>query len=315
MVAQRRFAIFVVLATLLWASMSALGFSQENGNGNGDNGNDKEEKEEPLRDNSFLIEEAYNQEQGVVQHIFNLVPAWEHGDGAQRTVDFMFTQEWPIFSQRNQFSYAIPMRRVDGTPDFGTGEDTGGLGDMMVNYRFQLLYGDNKEFPLACAPRASIIFPSGDSVHGLGNGKTGVQLNLPLSYEMEKWAFHFNAGLTKTDGVTAGIDPDQPFIGHTVDGKNLGGSAIYFLQPHFNLMLEAVSFWNDKLEPDGREHTQCQAILLPGFRWSPYTEGDTQWVVGCGVPIGLSAAAPDVGIFFYMSFEHRFLRKRPEDKK
>lgn len=97
---------------------------------------------------------------------------------------------------------------------------------MMLNYRYQLLDGENKAFPLACAPRFSLIFPSGDADAGLGNGKLGYQFNLPLSYEMKKWFFHFNAGLTKTDGVTAGLDPDQPFVGHTLDGYNLGGSAI-----------------------------------------------------------------------------------------
>ena len=299
MLVHRRFMVIVSSWMLLLAVAPTPGFSQE----------EQEEEETPIRDNSFLVEEAYNQEPGVVQHIFNLVPAWEHGRNAERTLDFLFTQEWPVFSQRHQVSYSIPLRRIDGIPEQGIGTEAWGMGDIMLNYRYQLLDGSNKAFPLAAAPRFSFIFPSGDAEHGLGNGKQGYQINLPLSYELEKWCFHFNAGLTKTDGVTAGLDPDLPFIGHTIDGYNLGGSAIYFLRPHFNLMLEAVAFWDEELQPDGREEPQCQAILLPGFRWAPYTEGDTQWVVGCGVPIGLSADAPDIGIFFYMSFEHRFLRK------
>jgi hypothetical protein len=292
------------LALLAWIGAPATGVAQDVPEAAA------EEDESPIHDNSFLVEEAYNQEQGVIQHIFNLVPAWEHGRSAERTVDFVFTQEWPIFSQRHQFSYTLPLRRIDGMPEIGYGTDAGGLGDIMLNYRLQVLDGGNEAFPLAVAPRASVIFPSGDAEAGLGNGKLGYQFNLPMSYELEKWAFHFNAGLTKTDGVTAGLDPDAPFLGHTIDGYNLGASAIYFLRPHFNLMLETVAYWNEELLPDGREDPQFQAIVLPGFRWAPYTEGDTQWVVGCGVPIGLSADAPDVGIFFYMSFEHRFLRKK-----
>jgi hypothetical protein len=272
------------------------------------------EEEEPIHDNSFLIEEAYNQEPGVVQHIYNLVPAWEHGRNAQRTVDFLFVQEWPVFSQRHQFSYSLPLRRIDGVPDVGVGSDASGLGDIMLNYRYQLLDGSNEALPLACAPRASLILPSGDANLGLGNGKLGYQFNLPLSYQVKKWFFHFNAGLTKTDGVTAGLDPDQPFIGHTLDGYNLGGSAIYCLRPHFNLMLETVALWDEELLPNGREEPGFQAILLPGFRWAPYTEGETQWVLGCGVPIGLSPDAPDVGVFFYMSFEHRYVRTPRWDK-
>jgi hypothetical protein len=303
MLANRRLLFLVsVCSAFFLASMPAQVIAQDAETENKD--------EEPIRDNSFLVEEAYNQDPGVVQHIFNLVPAWEHGRGSQRTFDFMFTQEWPVFSQRHQFSYTLPLRRIDGTPDVGYGQDVWGMGDILLNYRYQLLYGENKAFPLAAAPRFSLIFPSGDAESGMGKGKMGFQFNLPLSYQLEKWAFHFNAGLTKTDGVTAGLAPDQPFIGHTIDGYNLGGSAIYFLKPHFNLMLEAVAFWDEELQPDGRKEPQCQTILLPGFRWSPYTEGDTQWVVGCGVPIGLSYDAPDIGIFFYMSFEHRFLRKK-----
>jgi len=296
---ERQRFLVVVLTSMLLLAAAIPAVSQENAG----------EEETPIRDNSFLVEEAYNQEPGVVQHIFNLVPAWEHGQSAKRTVDFLFTQEWPVFSQQHQISYSIPLRRIDEVPETGIGTEVWGMGDILLNYRYQLLDGSNKTFPLAAAPRFSLIFPSGDAELGLGNGKPGYQLNLPLSYELQKAGFNFNAGLTKTDGVTAGLDPDAPFIGHTIDGYNLGGSAIYFLKPHFNLMLEAVALWDEELQPNGREQPTCEAILLPGFRWAPFTEGDTQWVVGCGVPIGLTPAAPDIGVFFYMSFEHRFLRK------
>src|SRR5215213_11833876 len=62
-----------------------------------------------IEDNSFLIEEAYNQKEGEVQHIFTA--QWgenrdEHPH--QRGWQLNFTQEWPIFSQRHQFSYSIP---------------------------------------------------------------------------------------------------------------------------------------------------------------------------------------------------------------
>ena len=53
----------------------------------------------PIKDNSFLIEEAYNQEEGVVQHISN----WMR-DRATNDWIYTFTQEWPIGSQTHQFS-------------------------------------------------------------------------------------------------------------------------------------------------------------------------------------------------------------------
>lgn len=268
----------------------------------------QEDEPENIKDNSFLVEEAYNQEPGIVQHICNWIPAWEHGPEAQRTFDFLFTQEWPVFSQRHQFSYIIPMRQVDETPDQGIGRDAVGFGDILLNYRLQVLYGENPEFPLAWAPRVSLILPSGDVQKQLGNGKPGYQINLPFSLELKKWAYHFNAGMTKTPGVVAELDPDVAFIGHILDGYNLNGSVIRLLRPNFHLMLESVALWDEELQHDGYEKPKFQAIVSPGFRWAPYTKGNTQWVLGLGVPIGLSADAPDIGVIFYMSLEHRFMR-------
>ena len=60
---------------------------------------------EVIEDNSFLIEEAYNQAPGVVQHIFQSV----YSSGPrQRGWAFAFTQEWPIGGQDHQFSYTVP---------------------------------------------------------------------------------------------------------------------------------------------------------------------------------------------------------------
>jgi hypothetical protein len=42
----------------------------------------------PIQDNSFLAEEAYNQEPGVVQHIQTFTPLWN-----SRTWAYSFTQE------------------------------------------------------------------------------------------------------------------------------------------------------------------------------------------------------------------------------
>src|SRR5262245_33665454 len=57
----------------------------------------------PLQDNSFLIEEAYNQERGVVQHIIDA--KWDRKSGEW---DFFYTQEWPVPDQTNQLSFTVP---------------------------------------------------------------------------------------------------------------------------------------------------------------------------------------------------------------
>ena len=49
-----------------------------------------------ITDNSFLIEEAYNQDPGVVQHIFTGVYSEDNdADPQRRSWAFGFTQEWP----------------------------------------------------------------------------------------------------------------------------------------------------------------------------------------------------------------------------
>ena len=100
-----------------------------------------------LRDNSFLIEEAYNQDEGMVQHILNT---------RRLRNDWFatFTQEWPLFGEMHQLSYTLPYSWV--------GIDDGhhhGFGDLMLNYRLQLL--DETDSQPAVAPRVSAILPTG----------------------------------------------------------------------------------------------------------------------------------------------------------
>lgn len=64
---------------------------------------------EGIQDNSFLVEEAYNQEAGVVQHILNISPdVGRNNNPGEREWALNFTQEWPVFSQTHQFSYTVP---------------------------------------------------------------------------------------------------------------------------------------------------------------------------------------------------------------
>ncbi|MGH9579274.1 MAG: hypothetical protein ACRD3R_17685, partial [Terriglobales bacterium] len=64
---------------------------------------DAEEEAPPIQDNSFLMEEAYNQEYGVVQHINFFGRFWESRDWT-----YVLTQEWPVnAAPRHQLSYSI----------------------------------------------------------------------------------------------------------------------------------------------------------------------------------------------------------------
>ncbi|HET8647566.1 MAG TPA: transporter, partial [Vicinamibacteria bacterium] len=102
----------------------------------------------PIQDNSFLIEEAYNQEDGVVQHVSFFL---RDLDGAWA---YTFTQEWPVGTQRHQLSLTLPL--ASGPP--------AGLGDVALNYRLQLI-GDGAA-AVAVAPRLSLLLPTGGDQRG-----------------------------------------------------------------------------------------------------------------------------------------------------
>lgn len=166
----------------------------------------------PIADNSFLMEEAYNQEARVVQHINALLRF--NGEWA-----YSFTQEWPVGSQRHQLSYTVPV--------------TKGLGDVAINYRHQVAFNERWAF----SPRLSVILPTGNEAKGLGTGGTGFQANLPLSVTLSSaLVTHWNAGVTLT-----------PSIDETV--YNAGASAIWRAHALVNVMLELV--WSGTDANDG----------------------------------------------------------------
>ena len=246
-----------------------------------------------VQDNSFLVEEAYNQEAGVVQHILTIAPdLGKNRDGGDREWALNFTQEWPVFSQAHQFSYSVPYSFVKSG-----GRSSDGVGDVLLNYRFQALL-ESERTP-AFAPRLSLILPTGDEADGFGDGTLGYQLNLPVSKIVsDRWTLHANAGATLLPKVQ----------GHELKSYNLGASAIYAVSRNFNLMLEAVANWDEEAADGGGKDRSFSAIVSPGFRYAFNHANEAQTVVGVAAPIGLTRATPDYGLILYVSFEHSFIR-------
>ncbi|MGE5790800.1 MAG: transporter [Syntrophaceae bacterium] len=139
--------------------------------------------EEPkkIRDNSFLIEEAYNQESGVIQHIQTFLYTRD------KSRDYTFTDEWPVCRETHQLSVTVPVSHIDSD-----GTETG-IGDVPLNYRYQAALKD----PIALAPRLSLILPTGNDEKGLGDPSLGFQVGIPASIELaDKWVTHWNLGAT-----------------------------------------------------------------------------------------------------------------------
>jgi hypothetical protein len=156
-----------------------------------------------IEDNSFLIEEAYNQEPRVVQHI----STWQR---SLRTAswDFDFTQEWPVATQRHQLSYTLQV----GYAAASNLEFSG----VALNYRYQLTAADGR---VAVAPRLTSIVPR--------RGHVEAQVALPMSIRMgSQLATHWNGAVTATSGST------------TI--YRLGGSVVWLARPTFNVLYEAV---------------------------------------------------------------------------
>ena len=242
-----------------------------------------------IMDNSFLVEEAYNQEAGVVQHIAGAFftrtsrrgpddEAWELG----------FTQEWPFLSQTHQVGFTTRFSFEESG-----GRSDSGAGDLLINYRYQAYF--NERTLQAFAPRASLILPTG--ADGFSDETVGLQINLPFSTALgDKWFLHANAGTTFLPEAESADDADL-WHGH------LGGSAIYAPSKNVHLLLEWIGQWED----DGRKH-EFVSVISPGVRVAFNFANESQLVLGIAAPIGVTEAAPDFGVFLYCSFEHFFHR-------
>lgn len=247
----------------------------------------------PIEDNSFLVEEAYNQNPDVIQHISNFTRltggAWL----------YTFTQEWPLGGMRNQGSYTLPL----------THPAAGGVGpgDIALNYRYQLVGSLDPADRVFVAPRLTMFLPTGSWRAGRGTGSWGWQLAVPVSLQPSRFlAVHLNAGATVLPWAR---DPagDRARLW----GINLGGSAVWYVRPEVNLLVEAV--WQRLEAVTGPGSTQWEATLLlnPGVRWAWNFRSGLQIVPGVAWTIGLGPSAGTDGPFLYLSFEHPLHRLHP----
>jgi hypothetical protein len=256
------------------------------------------QKERPIdvvEDNSFLLEEAYNQEPGTVQHIFH---AHYVNDSRRRGWEFDFTQEWPIFSQNHQFSYTIPSYHL-----VENGDRQNGLGDVLLSYRYQLLEED--ETKPAFAPSFSLILPSGSRKRGTGHGVVGYEWGLPFSKKINgQFALHANFGLTYLPYARARLGTGGLSSEHSLISYNLAASAIYAVLHRVHLMLEWLGDFEESIDDNGRSKRSFKPVVSPGLRAAIVDQPMLQITAGAAAPIGLKRKAENFGAFLYLSIEH-----------
>ena len=232
-----------------------------------------------ITDNSFLIEEAFNQESGIFQHIF-VASRTRSGDWSGS-----FTQEWPVKTQRHQFSFTVP---------YATEGGLGARGDLGLNYRFQLLGGE-ADRP-AISPRLTVILPTSAS-RTLGREGVGWETNLPVSVSAGPIFVHLNAGaraMRELDPVSGARDWTHAAFG--------GGSLIVALTPMVNLMAETLV-----VSERGAGGRETSTTFAPGARIG-WNVGDQQLVVGLAVPI-TRGAERDTAVLAYFSYELPFVKR------
>jgi DtxR family Mn-dependent transcriptional regulator len=225
-----------------------------------------------ITDNSFLIEEAFNQERGTMQTIATFRM------NARNDWDATLTQEWPLFGQTHQFSYTLPMTATTGGR---------GLGDALINYRLQVL--TDEDGTPAFSPRLSLILPTGDSRRGLGDGGVGWQVNLPFSEQAGDTYLHWNLGFTH---IPSASGPDGDY---TVFTPLAGASAIWRAAPMVHLMMEALVEGGERM------------TVSPGIRVG-WNHAQSQWVIGVAAPVVWADSATSLSGFGYLSYELPFTR-------
>ena len=245
-------------------------------------------KGEAIQDNSFLVEEAYNQEAGVVQHISTFQRMRESRDWF-----YTFTQEWPVPGNTHQLSFTLPYQGVQASPD-----GRAHFGDILLNYRYQLL-GDG-DAKVAVAPRFSVILPTGDERQLRGNGALGYQFEVPLSVVLsEAFVAHTNVGYTWTPKA-------KNADGEKADLRSLflGQSLVWLATPTFNGMLEVAYTRGEQVAAPGRTAPLNTCFVSPGIRWAYNFKSGLQIEPGIAVPIGVGPSRGEKAIFLYLSFEH-----------
>ncbi len=244
----------------------------------------------PIQDNSFLIEEAYNQEDGIIQH----TSAFERLTNRH---DWVYTQtdEWPWRSYKHQVSVTLAATHAGSFTGSGAG-----WADTAFNYRYQLI--GSGETRLAIAPRLSVLFPTGDQAFGRGSGGLGLQINLPVSIQHSRHLVsHWNVGTTWVPHARDPLGDAARSI-----GVNLGQSTVWLARPQLNFLVETLWTSSESVVAPAKTIRSHDVYVSPGIRWAHNLDHGLQIVPGIAAPIGAGPSAGENGVILYLSFERPF---------
>jgi len=253
-----------------------------------------------FEDNSFLLEEAFNQPMGVIQHIVS----YATNNIKKGNSNFNFTQEIPLTDLTHQLSYSLNYSFLP--PQDGLKQKSG-FGDVYISYRPSLM---NEKQWMMLAPRITLILPTGNAAQGLGQGGWGGQFNLAITKRLvRRLITHYNFGYTVISQADFYLNnTPEPVLAYqrNLYNKNAGFGVIWIAQRKCHLMLEYTSNFTQSITDTGRVTTQHQATISPGLRYC-FDNGRMQVVPGLAAPLSFTNGAVEVGVFLYLSFEPDYL--------
>ena len=240
-----------------------------------------------IEDNSFLLEEAYNQEWGVYQFI------QKYQTSNKGNIEYSFENEIPISDKVHQFSYEFARIKSDG-------QSQSKFGDTTLNYRWQPLNKDG----FLLAERIGLIVPTGNVAEGTSSGVVGFEFMQAATLTLsDRWMNHWNLGFE--------VLPNAKTAGHSARGTQSGFTAatslIYLLSDNFNLMMEALVQTGQSINADETKEISSSVTLNPGVRWAwDFDWKDTQIVPGVSFPTEILNDRTEHSVLVYLSIEPKF---------
>jgi hypothetical protein len=241
-----------------------------------------------IEDNSFLLEEAFNQEWGVYQFIQKYQTS-----KVAKGYEYSFENEIPISDKTHQFSYGFARLREDANSESA-------ISDTTLNYRWQPLNKDG----FLLAERFGLIVPTGRVNKGGGNGVYGVEFMQAATLTVRDNVMnHWNMGFSVLPNAKSkGIDKRRTLTSFTA-----GSSLVWLCQDNLNFLLEGLLQSSQSTNPDGSKTPETTFTINPGVRFAlDFDYLDTQVVPGISFPTELLNGPTEHGVLVYLSIEPKF---------
>ena len=243
-----------------------------------------------LQGAGLLVETAYQQEAGELEHSFKF------SRSNRRNWATTVSEEIPLGGAKHQLSVEIPWQFFKDEHGYR------GAGDAQIGYSY-MLFGSNTS-RVTVSPGVGLSLPTGDYRKELGRGAAGISFRLPVSAMIGK---RFASNTTFETTYTRNAKHHHGERASVTDFE-IGQNFVWYAKPKLNFLLETV--WEREQEPGEHKykHTEREFYVSPGVRWAHYFR-KVLIVPSVGFPIGAGPSRGERGIVFSIAFEHSFKKE------